>query len=167
MALQFDIIIVTEDIEPPFKEFFGFFDLAVNDRLRDLRTDAAARGDQALMVFFDQFLVYPRELPVPAIDIAKRTKLGKVFVPFLVFGQHQLVVADIPFTCGFNKTFFMPVLDKVEFAADDGFQVALVGFRHKFECAEHISVVGERDCLLAISCRLVHHRPDLGGAVKE
>ena len=61
----------------------------------------------------------------------------------------------------------MPVLDQVEFAAYECFEVSLFGLGYKLKGTEHISVVGDRDPLLTIGYRLIHHCGDMGGAIEE
>ena len=71
VALQFDVKILAQQVQPPAELLFGFLQLAIQDSLRYFRPDAAAGGDQPLVVLFDQFLVDTGKFAVQAFDKAQ------------------------------------------------------------------------------------------------
>ena len=167
MALQFDVEIFPKEVEPPAEFLLRLFFFTVQYGLRYLRSDAAAGGYQPLVMFFDQLLIDAWEFGVQALDKTQGTELGQVLIPFLVFGQQQLVVAIIFFTLSAGKRFLVPVVHQVKFTANNGFEVAAFGLRHKLKSAEHITVVGQGDAFLPIAGSLVHHSADLCGSVQQ
>jgi hypothetical protein len=59
------------------------------------------------------------------------------------------------------------VFHHIKLAADDRFEATPPGFRHEFEGPEHIAVVGEGYAFLSVARGLLHHGPDVAGAVKQ
>ena len=167
VPLQFDIKILAEELYPPAELGFGFFQAAVEDGLRDFSTDTTTGGDEAFVVFFEELLVYARELAVEAFYEAQGAELGQVLVARLVFGEQELVVADVLFAFRPGEDLFMAVGHEVELTPDNRLELPLFGFRHKLEGTEHVAMVGQGDAFLAVAHRLVHHFGDARCAIQQ
>ncbi len=97
------------------------------------------------MVLQDQFLVNARIFSIQSFHEAERAQFNKVPVSFCVFCQEQLVTANV--FIFFCKCFPVAVFHDIKFTTHyrlDGSRVVLVvftGFCHKFENAEHVSMI--------------------------
>ena len=100
VALDFDVIIFSKQIDPPTQLFFGFLQFAVHDQLGNLRTNAATAGDQTFVVLHQQLLVDTRIFAVQTFDETQGTQFGQVLIPLGIFGQEQLVVTLVGFAFG-------------------------------------------------------------------
>ena len=95
VALEFHVIIVLEDIEPPFELVLTFSFSSFEDGLRYQRPQATGRRDQSLMVFVNEFLIDPRILAVHPLDIPERSEFHQIPVSLLIFREQDLMVARI------------------------------------------------------------------------
>ena len=68
VALQFDVVIILEDVQPPLELILSLGLPAFQDGLRDQRTQAAGRRDQSLVIFMDEFLIDPWILAVHPLN---------------------------------------------------------------------------------------------------
>ena len=95
MALQFYIIILSKNIQPPFKCLFSLFFRFVNNGLWYFSTDATGSGNQSFMVLEEEFFVNPRPFAIHPFGVAIRAEFAKVFVALMIFGKQQLVVTVV------------------------------------------------------------------------
>ena len=167
VALNFDVVVLAEHIEPPLQLFLGFGFRFEENGLRNLGPDAAAGGNQALVVALQQLAVNAREFGVHALNKAQRAELAQVVVAGLVLGQQQLVVAHVALPFLAAEGLLVTVLHQVKLAAHNGLHVVLIGLGHEVERPKHVAVVGESHRGHAIGLRLLHQLADAGLAVEQ
>ncbi len=90
VALEFQIVVVAEQVLMPQDSHLGSCNVARLELLGHLATDARRTADQVLVVFFKHVVVDTRT-HVVAIDPADRHRLDKVLVAGLVLGQQDKV----------------------------------------------------------------------------
>ena len=57
MTLDFNIKVISKQIEPPFEFLFCLLFTTFQDRLRNMGANAAGGGDQAFMIALDKLLI--------------------------------------------------------------------------------------------------------------
>src|SRR5690606_4944711 len=98
-------------------------------------------GDKIFTVCFDQFLVDPRINAVKTLGEANGTQPGEVVVTVLVLGQQYLRMPLVGVV--FGKLQFQPFICHEKFTSHNGFDFLVSSFTHKFECAVHVTNIGE------------------------
>ena len=166
VALEFDVVVFTEDVVPPFELFPGGFFVFAQDGLGHHGADAAGGSDEALVVLQDEFLVDARVFAVKALHVTQRAEFDEVFVPLRVFGEEKLVVAFVAVFLGEGAP--VTVGDHVKFAAHDRFYALVFGgFGHELEHPEHIAVVGDGQAFHAVGGGFFKKAGDGSGAVEQ
>src|SRR5690606_586759 len=74
VALKFNIIILTKQVEPPPQSLLCFVLFAADDQLRDFSADTTTRGDQSFVILFNEFFVNPGKFAVQSLDIPERAE---------------------------------------------------------------------------------------------
>ena len=165
VALQLDVEVFAEELQPPAELLFGILRLAAQQGLGYFCADTATGGNEAFVVLQEQLFIDAGEFAVQAFDIAQGTELREVLIATLVFGQQQLVVAHVLLALSAGEGLPMAVFHQIEFTADDGLEVAFFGLAYKLESPEHIAVVGQGHAFLAVPGGFVHHRADVRSAI--
>src|SRR5258708_30247365 len=125
----------------------------LHHRLGDWAAKAGRQCDEALAVFREQVEINAR-LVIEAFEEAGGDQLDEIVIALEIFAKQNEVVAAartwLHFTAiavGHRRGFFAAVVaaafGDVDFAADDGLDVAFAGFIEKVGGGEQISVVGD------------------------
>ena len=88
MALDFEIIVVAENIHKLAHDLFGLGEPFTLDYMRHFAADAGRHTDQSLGIFAQQFLV-DAGVVIIAFEIALGDELGQVAVAGDVLGEQD------------------------------------------------------------------------------
>ena len=94
VALQLQVVVVSEDTVIPFDGLAGSGNVAVENLLGHLAGNTCRADDEALVVFL-QILAVCSGAHVEAVDPRIADQLDKILVTLVVFGQYYQVVAAL------------------------------------------------------------------------
>ena len=139
--LDLDVVIVLEDLAVPAGRRPGLVLVAAQQLVGDLALDAGGHDQQAVLVFFQQFLVDAR-LVVEAFQEGGGDQLAQVAVALVVLDQHQQVeiIELVLAAVGLVET---RTRGQVQLGADDGLDLVLPGLFVEVDRAQDGAVVGQ------------------------
>ena len=159
VPVEFYVIVVAEQVEPPHKSFFRLTFTHIKDKIRYFAGEVSRGGDQIFAMFGDQILVNPRIDTVEAFNEPNGTQPGKVEVAVLVLCQQHLRITLVGIV--FGELQFQPFFGDKKFATHDRLYFLVRGFAHKFERPIHIADIGKRHRGHIQRLRLGNHRFDV------
>ena len=164
VVLQFDEeVVLPEDLLEPGGGLGGAGDVALEEPLADEPAQAAAGGDQALAVRFEELEVEPGLVEEP-VEVGGRGDLDEVLVALGRLRQ-QREVEDL--VVGPAGAVVAGAGDEVPLHPDDGPDPRLLGRSVEVEDAVHVPVVGDADGRLAVGGGGGHHVVDPRRAVEH
>ena len=165
VALDFEIIVVAEDIHKLAHDLFGLGEPFALDYMRHFAADASRHADQPLGIFAQQFLVDAGVIII-AFEIALGDKLGQVAVADGVLGEQDQVVGAVRQAAGGLAQ--VAALDgHVDLATDNRFDAnSLAGFV-VFDGPKEIAVIGNGERRHAQLRRLLGHLTDMATPVEQ
>ena len=118
VELQFEVIVVAEDLLVPSDRLLGLFEVVGRDGARHLARQTGRTADQPFVVFLDLRAVGSRT-HVETFGPRLRDDLDEVVVSLEVLGQQDQVVAAL---VGLALLVVEPAARHVDLAADDGLE---------------------------------------------
>ena len=97
MALQFYIVIVLEDVQPPLKLILTVLFPLSHDGLWNQGAKATSGCDKTLMILVNQLFINPWIFAVQSLNVSKRGQFYEVFIPDIIFCQQDLMVPGVLF----------------------------------------------------------------------
>jgi hypothetical protein len=177
VVLQLDEeVVAPEDLlQPP-----GLLERAtlvtLEQRLQDVATEAAGRGDEALVVLLEQLPVQTR-LVVVALQKRPAGELDEVAVAGFVLGEQREVVVELAPALGVaarvvdaaapGRAFAAMVVSHVGLGAEDRLDALLAALLVELECPVHVAVIGQPERRLPVGDRFGHEFVQAGGTVEH
>ena len=167
MALQLQIVVVAKHPVIPLAGLTGSFDVALDDLRGHLAGNAGRADDEILMVFLQVGAVGAWTVVV-AVYPGPRDQFDEVFVPMIVLGQHDEMIAGV--VAVLLHLVLLTVAGNVHLAAKDGLEGLLSVFLsvfvdfgtivRKLLDAVHHAVVGDGHTPHTVADGLVHQVVD-------
>ena len=150
MALQLQIIVITENTLVPLDGLTGTGDVTLQNLVRHLASYTGRTHDQSFVIAFQVGTVGARS-HVETVNPRARDEFDQVLVALIVLRQHNQVIAALVFLA--ILFLFRPILSDIHLAAENGFeglQAFLLPLFIDFDAiimefldAEHVAVVGD------------------------
>src|SRR5271157_614952 len=155
----------------------GQVELFLDDAFRDRAAQAGGEGDETLAVFREEIVINAR-LVVEAFEESGGNELDQVVVALEVLAEeHQVIAAagaGFHFAAfatigraGFFTAVVAAALGEVNFAADDGLDVALAGFMEEIGGGKEVAMVGDGHGRHFLARGFVEKFGDIASAVQQ
>ena len=169
-------IAFAEDVAEAVGVFAGLVEFVVDDTFGDGAAETGAESDEAFGMFAEEIVIDAR-LVVEAFEEAGGNELDEIVIALEILAEKDEVIAaacagfEIVAIFGGGAGFFAAVvaaaLGDVDFATDDGLDVALAGFIEEIGGGEEVAVVGDGHGGHFLARGLVEKLGGFAGSVQE
>ena len=170
VALQLQIIVITEQVFEPLDGLTGLIHLPTHDELWHFTAQACRTADNTFVIFLKLTMIGTR-MGVEPLGPSVRHDLDEVLVTLQVLGQQNQVISDVALV----KVLVTVLLGDIYLTAEDGleflvittFLVQLGDIIVKFLDAIHVAVIGYCHATHPVTYCFVNKRLDGCHAVKD